>query len=355
MATPAMDPSAAVTPTENPVGLKGLAFIEWSDDSPARLSELFRTLGLSQLMASPDLQISLFKQNNIHFILNHASGRFAQTFREAHGPSVCGLGFLVENAREAHGIAVERGAVDFDGHADLPFPAVYGVGGSLIYFVDRETPYALEMNAGFRPLPSPEIAEEKGFLTIDHLTNNVFKGTMAEWSHFYKHVFGFTEIRYFDIRGQQTGLNSFALQSPCNTFAIPINEGTETKSQIEEYLREYRGAGVQHIALLTDNLLEALDRMQGSGLQTLDIDPDYYQTVFQRVPNVTEDHARIQEHKVLVDGDAEGYLLQIFTQNVVGPIFFEFIQRKNHFSFGEGNFGALFRAIERDQQRRGTL
>jgi 4-hydroxyphenylpyruvate dioxygenase len=178
---------------------------------------------------------------------------------------------------------------------------------------------------------------------------------MATWSEFYKNVFGFVEVRYFDIKGVKTGLTSFALRSPDGSFCIPINEGTDAKSQIDEYLREYNGPGVQHIALQSDDLLGSLETIDKAVVPTLDIDDEYYATVFERVPNVVEDHARIRAHQVLVDGDDEGYLLQIFTKNLVGPIFIELIQRRNHLSFGEGNFGALFRSIERDQERRGVI
>jgi 4-hydroxyphenylpyruvate dioxygenase len=178
---------------------------------------------------------------------------------------------------------------------------------------------------------------------------------MAEWSNFYKNIFGFSEIRYFDIRGVQTGLQSFALKSPCGKFCIPINEATEKESQINEFIRDYKGPGIQHIALCTDDIVSSVSQIKTTSVETLDIDDEYYQTVFNRVPNVTEDHRRLQDLQILVDGDQEGYLLQIFTKNVIGPIFFEIIQRKNHFNFGEGNFGALFRSIERDQKKRGVL
>ncbi|MCA9771884.1 MAG: VOC family protein, partial [Myxococcales bacterium] len=194
---------------------------------------------------------------------------------------------------------------------------------------------------GFEPLATPERVQDKGFTVIDHLTNNVFKGTMETWSNFYKDVFGFTEVRYFDIHGVKTGLTSYALRSPCGRFCIPINEGTEAKSQINEYLEEYKGPGIQHIAFATRDILASLDAMKGSGVGFLDIDDEYYATIFERVPNVREDRARIRAHNVLVDGDEQGYLLQIFTKNVVGPIFIELIQRENNLSFGEGNFGAL--------------
>jgi 4-hydroxyphenylpyruvate dioxygenase len=190
---------------------------------------------------------------------------------------------------------------------------------------------------------------------VDHLTNNVENGTMKATIDFYERVFGFTQVRYFDIRGAKTGLTSFAMRSPCGTFCIPINEAKEEKSQINEYLREHRGPGVQHLAFLCDDILGSLRAMEGTPIDFLDIDDDYYREVFGRVPNVREDHADIQRRQVLVDGDDAGYLLQIFTKNLIGPIFIELIQRENHHSFGEGNFGALFRSIERDQAKRGVF
>ena len=178
---------------------------------------------------------------------------------------------------------------------------------------------------------------------------------MADWTTFYKEIFGFEEVRYFDIRGAKTGLTSYALRSPCGKFCIPINEGTEYDSQINEYLREYKGPGVQHLAFTTEDIITSVSSLEESSIETLDIDNEYYEEVFDRVPNVTEDHKRLQDLDILVDGDDEGYLLQIFTKNIIGPIFIEIIQRKNHQSFGEGNFGALFRSIERDQEQRGVL
>ena len=230
-----------------------------------------------------------------------------------------------------------------------------GIGDSIIYFIEENAAKDAYKNLGFTKHPEPEMVKSKGFLLIDHLTNNVESGKMEFWADFYKNIFGFTEVRYFDIKGAKTGLISYALQSPDKSFCIPINEGTDKKSQINEYLEEYKGAGVQHIAFLTENILDSLDSLTDSPIDTLDIDDDYYDEVYDRVPNVTEDKKRIRAHNVLVDGDDEGYLLQIFTKNIIGPIFIELIQRKNHYSFGEGNFGALFRAIERDQEARGVL
>ncbi len=342
---------------ENPTGLLGIEFIEFTGPNPEYFDRIFKGLGFSKLKSHPERKIVLYQQNKINFLLNQESAGFASDFASKHGQSVSALGFRVKDAKTAFDEAVRRGATPYSNeYGEKPYGwyAIFGVGDSLIYFVDQEN---IE-NQRFVDLETPEQVADKGFLCIDHLTNNVFKGTMGQWSAFYKDIFGFREIRYFDIKGEKTGLTSFALKSPCDTFAIPINEGNEDKSQIEEYLREYKGAGVQHIALLTGDLLGSLDQMAqdaDQAIQTLDISDDYYEEVFQRVPNVVEDPKRIQQHQVLVDGDEKGYLLQIFTRNLFGPVFFEMIQRKNHQSFGEGNFGALFKSIERDQERRGVL
>lgn len=352
-------------PLENPIGISGIAFIEFTGPDPAALSKIFEALGFTRIAEHTGQSIDWYQQNNIIFMLNHAKSGFSAQFRDLHGPSVPSMGLLVANAEQAFQEAVRRGARPYDkGEQDLAgLPAVYGVGESLIYFVQGSagSENGLRQNTLgtlsrlFREIPHTGTLSGKGFLKVDHLTNNVYKGTMAEWSAFYKSIFGFTEVRYFDIKGSKTGLTSYALRSPCGTFSIPLNEGNEEKSQIEEYLREYHGAGIQHIALATQNLLDTLDQLAGAGIETLDISPDYYEEAFQRVPNITEDKDHIRHHQVLVDGDEAGYLLQIFTRNLIGPVFFEFIQRKNHHSFGEGNFTALFQSIERDQERRGVL
>jgi 4-hydroxyphenylpyruvate dioxygenase len=267
------------------------------------------------------------------------------------------MGWRVDDAQAAVNEAVRRGARLYDNSNGLPTfdaPAIVGIGGSLIYFIDRYGERGTLFDTGF-VATGEKAGYGLGFTTIDHLTNNVFKGTLQTWADFYKNVFGFTEVRHFDIRGEKTGLYSFALRSPDGSFCIPINEGTDSKSQIEEYLREYNGPGVQHLAFLTDDLVRSLDGMEGGSVSFLDIDDEYYATIFDRVPNVSEDHERIHHHNILVDGDNDGYLLQIFTKNLLGPIFIELIQRRNHLSFGEGNFGALFRSIERDQERRGVI
>jgi 4-hydroxyphenylpyruvate dioxygenase len=344
--------------TTNPLGLRGIDFVEFASPDPDRLDLLFRLFGFSRLRRHPTMDVDYYRQNDIHFLLNREPRTFATRFAGKHGPALVAMGWRVDDARAAFAEALRRGARAFvpgdDDRATLDAPAIYGIGDSLIYLVDDWSERSGVLRSAFVPLAVPDLVPGKGFTVIDHLTNNVHKGTMQRWASFYKDVFGFTEVRYFDIKGVKTGLTSYALRSPDGSFCIPINEGNEDRSQIEEYLREYDGPGVQHLAFLTDDLLESLDRLDGA-IEMLDIDDQYYAEVFDRVPGVTEDHGRIRRHQVLVDGDEDGYLLQIFTKNLVGPIFIELIQRKNHLSFGEGNFGALFRSIERDQEKRGVI
>jgi 4-hydroxyphenylpyruvate dioxygenase len=269
------------------------------------------------------------------------------------------MGWRVKDAHKALEAAVRRGATarpEADLHVDgKPVPAILGIGGSLIYFIDGYGSPLRYERLGFERISPQRDVPEKGFVAIDHLTNNVERGTLRRWANFYQSVFGFEEVRYFDIRGAKTGLTSYALRSPCGHFCIPINEADEAKSQINEYLEEYHGPGIQHLAFLTDDLLGSLRKLEGTPIEMLDMDDEYYRDVFARFPQLTEDPTEVRRRNVLVDGDPEGYLLQIFTKNLIGPIFIEMIQRKNHFSFGEGNFGALFRSIERDQQRRGVF
>lgn len=346
--------------TENHLKLKGIDFTEFSSEKPEELHRLFQAFGFSRIMRHESKKIDLYQQNDIVFLLNYEPQSFGTNFYKSHGPCVSAMGWRVEDASFAHDTAIERGARSATNSGDYSndnkaIPAIYGIGDSLIYMIDNHTDQDRYEKMGFKKLDNPDMVDDLGFHYIDHLTNNVQKGEMQKWSNFYKDIFGFTEVRYFDIRGVKTGLQSYALRSPDGSFCIPINEGTEAKSQINEYLEEYKGPGVQHIALLTSDIVKSVSSMQQVGVETLDIDNQYYEEVFNRVPNVTEDHKKLQDLQILVDGDDEGYLLQIFTKNIIGPIFFEIIQRKNHLSFGEGNFGALFRSIERDQQKRGYL
>jgi 4-hydroxyphenylpyruvate dioxygenase len=342
----------------NPVKLCGIEFIEFSSAKPEALHELFLAFGFSRLMRHEEKKIDLYQQGQITYLLNYEPSSFGTDFYDRHGPCVSSMGWKVEDAKFALDAAVERGAkasenIDYQFNG-VELKAIVGIGNSNIYFIDQYKNAGLYEQMGFKKLTQPDIVEDLGFEFIDHLTNNVEQGQLGHWSDFYKNIFGFTEVRYFDIRGVKTGLQSFALKSPDGSFCIPINEGTESKSQINEYLEEYKGPGVQHIALHTNDIVKSISKL-ADRVETLDIDDQYYKEVFDRVPNVTEDHKKLQELQILVDGDDEGYLLQIFTKNIIGPIFFEIIQRKNHLSFGEGNFGALFRSIERDQEKRGYL
>ncbi|NQZ01899.1 MAG: 4-hydroxyphenylpyruvate dioxygenase [Bdellovibrionales bacterium] len=345
----------------NPIGLRGIEFVELSSSVPGKFHELLVDFGFSKLGKHLEKNIDLYKQNDITFLANYQLGSFGFEFQTEHGPSVSSMGWRVDNAEKAFNEALKRGAKpclqgDYFYSSGEPVPAIFGIGESLIYFVepDEYGKYSYSRYQ-FDWLQDAVVTPDKGFLAIDHLTNNVYKGTMQIWADFYKDVFGFEEVRYFDIKGQKTGLTSYALKSPCRSFSIPINEADEAKSQINEYLDEYKGPGVQHLALLTRDILESLSSLQSTSIETLDIPPDYYRSVFDRVPNVSEDKGLIEKYQVLVDGDEDGYLLQIFTKNIVGPIFIEMIQRENHLSFGEGNFQALFDSIERDQMRRGVL
>jgi homogentisate 1,2-dioxygenase len=343
------------TPGANPCGLTGIKLIEFSD-SPSRKHiqhELFGRFGLSRISEHKDLGDSVeeYRHNKVQFILNSTEDSFAAKFREKHGPSVCAMGWTFRDAEAAYQEALKRGAEPCQ-DASTSFPgvrAIYGIGGSLIYFFDDQK----APESYFTSHRNPVEFESKGFICVDHLTNNVEQGTMEKWSNFYKDIFGFFEVRYFNIRGRATGLTSYALRSADGSFCIPINESSDEKSQINEYLEEYKGAGIQHIAFLTDDLASSMDAM--SGVEFLDIMPSYYDTIFDIVPNVQESREKIKKHNILVDGDEGGYLLQIFTKNLVGPIFIELIQRNNHLGFGEGNFGALFESIERDQIKRGYI
>lgn len=340
----------------NPCDLRGIAFLELAAPDPDAIHALLLAFGFSRTMRHAERRVDLYQQGDIAMLLDRERSGFAAGFADAHGPCICAMGLRAANATTAWLTACARGARTADGDLrrsdSSALPAIRGIGDSLIYFVDARDSWR---SLGFVPLAQPDLVAGKGFTAIDHLTNNVPRGELRKWTAFYEDVFGFTEVRYFDIRGVKTGLQSFALRSPCGTFCIPINEGTETRSQIDEYLEQYRGPGIQHVAFLTDDILASLRALEGTPIEFLDIDADYYREVFARVPNVREDRDEIARRNVLVDGDERGYLLQIFTRNLIGPIFVELIQRRNHASFGEGNFSALFRSIERDQQRRGYL
>ena len=345
--------------TQNPVGLNGVDFIEYAGRDAKLFQTLFARMSFKKISQVKGKNIELWRQGRINFILNAEPNTFGAEFVKAHGPSVCSTGFKVHDAEKAFKIAVERGAKPYMGtdgeKGATPFPAVYGIGDSLIYFIDEKNQKKLYTDI-FQISEADMAPAGVGLIEVDHFTNNVPRGEMDKWCDFYTKVFNFRETRYFDIKGTKTGLLSKVMRSPCNKFAVPINEPTESKSQIQEYLDEYKGSGIQHIAFTTNDIVKTLESMKSSQIEFLTPPPNsYYAMLKDRVPNVIEDINRLEKNAILVDGDHEGYLLQIFTKNVIGPIFYELIQRKNHAGFGDGNFQALFDAIERDQKERGYL
>ncbi len=342
--------------TENPVGLDGMEFIEYSGPDASLFRTLFNHLGMTEIARHKSKKLTLFRQNDINFLLNEEPGSFAEKFQKSHGPCVCSTGFRVLDAKKAFQEAVKRGAKPFEDEKVKSFncPTIYGIGDSLVYFVDQYLERGNIYDADFEYITDNKTPKGKGFLLVDHMTNNVPKGELDLWAQFYENVFNFREIRFFDIKGSATGLLSRAMRSPCGKITIPINEPTESKSQIQEYIDEYKGSGIQHIALMTEDICESVRQVKPA-IPTLDVPDTYYDVLQERVPHMTEDLDTLKKLRLLADGDEEGYLLQIFTQNLIGPIFYEFIQRKNHWGFGEGNFKALFEAIERDQRRRGVL
>jgi len=343
----------------NPIGLDGVEFVEYAGPDAAHFEKLFRSWGFIEVGQIPGKKIKLFRQNDINFILNTEPGTFSTTFAKSHGPSISSTGFRVKDAKYAFETAVARGAKAYKGSdaekGATPFPAVYGIGDSLIYFMDTANSKKL-YNDIFKVKPEHAKPKGMGFSIVDHFTNNVPVGEMQKWCDFYHSIFNFRETLYFNIKGKNTSLISKVMRSPCGKFAVPINEPGDKKSQIQEYLDEYKGSGIQHIALLTTDIVTTLENLKSSQLEFLSPPPEtYYKMLKDRLPMVTEDIDRLQKNAILVDGDHDGYLLQIFSKNIIGPIFFEVIERKGHEGFGNGNFQALFDAIEADQRERGYL
>lgn len=355
----AIDWSKAKISEQNPIGLYGVDFIEYAGPDSQYLEKLFKQMGFTELAKVSDKNIKLFRQGDINFILNAEPKTFAEDFAKKHGPSICSTGFRVANAARAFDVAIKRGARPYDGsklaRGASPYFAIYGIGDSLIYFIDQENHNDLYANQ-FKLKNIEERPLGFGMRNVDHFTNNVPVGEMQKWCDFYTQVFNFREARYFDIKGKTTGLISKVMRSPCSLFSVPINEPSDTKSQIQEYLDEYKGSGIQHLALITNEIIPTLESLKSAGVQFLSPPPEtYYKQLKDRLPQVNEDLAKLQQNAILVDGDHHGYLLQIFSKNVIGPIFYELIQRKGHEGFGEGNFQALFDAIEEDQKARGYL
>jgi 4-hydroxyphenylpyruvate dioxygenase len=354
-----IDWSKAKITEQNPIGLYGVDFLEYAGTDALYFENLFKRLGFTEIGKIANRDIKLFRQGDINFILNTEPDTFAWSFAKAHGPSVCATGFRVANATRAFEAAVKRGARPYDGAKETrgasPYLAIYGIGESLIYFIDQAHHDDLYENQ-FKVKDNKNYPEGLGLQIVDHFTNNVPKGEMQKWCDFYTQVLNFREARYFDIKGKSTGLISKVMRSPCSLFSVPINEPSDTKSQIQEYLDEYKGSGIQHIAMITNEIIPALEKLKNNKVDFLPAPPDsYYKMLQDRLPMVSEDIARLQKNAILVDGDAHGYLLQIFSKNVIGPVFYEVIQRKGHDGFGEGNFQALFDAIEADQRERGYI
>ncbi len=343
----------------NPMGTDGFEFVEYTAPHPRQLRDLFEQLGFPAVARHRSKNVTLHSQGDINFIINAEPDSFAQKFAQAHGPSVCAMAFRVRDARAAFDRAVALGAEPHRnsvGPMELNIPAIVGIGGSLIYFVDRYGDHSI-YDVDFRPVAAKPL-EPARLTIIDHLTHNVHRGNMDKWTGFYERLFNFREIRYFDIEGKKTGLFSRALTSPCGKIRIPINESQDDKSQIEEYLREYRGEGIQHIALASEDIFSTVDVLRSRGVVFQDTPDTYYEGVDSRVKGHGEDIDALRSRRILIDGNGttdEGLLLQIFTANVIGPIFFEIIQRKGNQGFGEGNFKALFESIELDQMRRGVI
>jgi 4-hydroxyphenylpyruvate dioxygenase len=355
---------------DNPMGTDGFEFIEYAAPDPAAMGEVFGRMGFKPIARHRHKNVLLYRQGGINFIINGEPDSFAQRFARLHGPSVCAIAFRVFDAKAAYERAISLGAWGYANQAgpgELNIPAIKGIGDSIIYFIDRWRGKngAAEGSIGnigfydvdFEPLPGAELNPAGNGLTyIDHLTHNVHRGRMNYWAEFYERLFNFKEVRYFDIEGQVTGVKSKAMTSPCGKIRIPINEeGNEKAGQIQEYLDKYRGEGIQHIAMGSTDLFKTVDALKAQGVKLLDTIDTYYELVDKRIPGHGENVAELKKRKILVDGKAGALLLQIFSENQLGPIFFEFIQRKGDQGFGEGNFKALFESIELDQMRRGVL
>ncbi len=354
-----------VTTFENPMGIDGFEFVEFA--APAgrggELRSLFEKMGFSAVLKHKSRAITVFRQNGVDFLLNEDPDSFAADFAAKHGPSACGFAIRFKKpATEVLKAVLSNGAEVATGKADskaVSAPVIKGIGDCMLYLVDRYgsagniygTDYAAIAGADQNP---------KGFgLTfIDHLTHNLYFGNMQKWSEYYEKLFNFREIRYFDIKGLKTGLVSKAMTAPDGIVRIPLNESDNPKSQINEYLDAYRGEGIQHIACFTDDIYATVEGMRAAGVEFLDTPDSYFDVIDQRIPDHGEDVPRLRKNSILIDADPETHqrkLLQIFTLNVIGPIFFEIIQRKGNEGFGEGNFQALFESIERDQMKRGVL
>jgi len=355
---------------ENPMGLDGFEFIEFSAPERGLLERTFLSMGFTKIAVHRSKNVDLWRQGDINLIANYEDGTPAQHFCREHGPSACGMAFRVRDAKLAYERALDLGAESVNvktGPMELSIPAIRGIGGALIYFVDRYNNDGDDIDLSIYDIDFKYIEGVErnpkgfGFNVVDHLTHNVYQGRMDYWAEYYERLFNFREIRFFDIKGEYTGLTSRALSAPDGKIRIPLNEeGENGKGQIQEYLLQHRGEGIQHIALSCDDLLDCVDKLREAGVKLMTAPPQtYYDMLEERLPKHGEQSQELQSRGILLDGTTEGgtprLLLQIFAEQQIGPVFFEFIQRKGDEGFGEGNFKALFKSIERDQINRGVL
>lgn len=350
---------------ENPIGLNGFEFVEFTAPERGMLEPVFAKLGFSQVARHRSKEVDLWRQGGINFIINYEPNSRASYYAEEHGPGACGMAFRVRDAHKAYAEVIARGAQPLDiptGPMELKLPAIKGIGGAALYLIDRYEDEVSIYDIDFEYLDGVERHPEGcGFEIIDHLTHNVYRGRMDYWANYYEKLFNFREIRYFDIKGEYTGLASRAMTAPDGKIRIPLNEEAGGGSgQIEEYLMAYNGEGIQHIAFSCDDLIACWDRLKANGVPFMTAPPDtYYAMLDERLPGHGEPVDELQTRGILLDGSTEEddprLLLQIFSETQIGPIFFEFIQRKKDEGFGEGNFKALFESIERDQVARGVI
>ncbi|WP_323141819.1 4-hydroxyphenylpyruvate dioxygenase [Massilia phyllosphaerae] len=350
---------------ENPMGLMGFEFVEFASPTPGVLEPVFEALGFTKVAVHRSKDVALYRQGEINFIINNEPKSHAAYFAAEHGPSACGMAFRVKDSHKAYARALELGAIPMEiptGPMELRLPAIKGIGGAPLYLIDRFEDGKSIYDIDFEFIEGAERRPKgHGMSIIDHLTHNVYRGRMAYWAGFYEKLFNFREIRYFDIQGEYTGLTSKAMTAPDGKIRIPLNEESQAGGgQIEEFLLKFNGEGIQHIALLVDDIYATVDGLRASGVPLMSPPPaTYYEMLADRLPGHGEDVGALQARGLLVDGKVEGdskrLLVQIFSENQLGPVFFEFIQRKGDDGFGEGNFKALFESMERDQLRRGAL
>ena len=344
---------------DNPIGTDGFEFVEYTAPDVRELTSLFERMGFRAVARHRSKDVTLFRQGQVNFIVNAEPGSHGARFALEHGPSACAMAFRVHDAAKAYARLIELGAKPFHnpvGPMELNIPAIEGIGGSVIYLVDRYGARTI-YDVDFVPTDAARGWEHDGagLTDIDHVTHNVFRGNMDKWAGFYERFFNFREVRYFDIEGKLTGLKSRAMTSPDGAIRIPINESSDDKSQIEEYLHAYHGEGIQHIALGASDIYRTVETLAAHGAAFQDTPETYYERLDNRIKGHGEDVPRLKKDRILMDGEKDNLLLQIFTQNAIGPIFFEIIQRKGNQGFGEGNFKALFESIEADQIKRGVL